>query len=151
MCAQFHAHLADLLASAANPATIVAAEHFRWLPPFGIVPLQSPPLRGFFEPNFFSGVVRRPPPGSTQGTEFIDARLLGPLQEQALESTPTDLTQQEFVWIYRPWQNARAAVAGQTVQRMVVFASGLLPDVAVARFDMARFDFSNYASCCDAS
>lgn len=151
MCAQFQQHLADLLASAANPATITAAEHFRWLPPFGIVSLQSPPLRGFFEANFFSGIVRPPPPGLNQGTQFIDARLLGALQAQALEATPTDLTQKEFIWVYRPWQNVKAASDGQTVHSMVVFASGLLPDVAVARFDMARFDFSNYVNCCDGS
>lgn len=151
MCAQFQAHLADLLAGATNPATITAAEHFRWLPPFGILPLQSPPLRGFFEANFFSGIVRRPPPGSNQGTQFIDARLLGALRAQALEATPTDLTQKEFIWVYRPWQNVKAAGDGQTVQLMIVFASGLLPDVAVARFDMARFDFSNYVNCCDGS
>jgi len=150
MRAQFQLHLADLLASAANPAATVAADHFRWLPPFGIVPLQSPSLRGFFEPNFFSGIVRRPLPGSNQGTPFIDARLLGALQEQALACSPTDLTQTEFIWVYRPWQNVKAAGDGQTVQPMVAFASGLLPDLAVARFDMARFDFSNFANCCDA-
>lgn len=151
MCGQFQRHLADLLASAANPAAVVAAEHFRYLPPFGVVPLQSSPLRGFFEPNFFSGIVRRPPPGSTQGTEFIDARLLGTLQEQALESAPTDVTQQEFVWVYRPWQNVKAVLEEEPVQPMVAFASGLMPDLAVARFDMARFDFSNYANCCGGS
>lgn len=147
MCAQFQRHLADLLAAAANPATIIATEHFRYLPPFGIVPLQSPPQRGFMEQIFFSAIVRRPVPGSNQGTEFIDARLLGGLQEQALEATPTDVTQKEFIWVYRPWQNVKAAGDGQTVQPMVVFASGLLPDLATARFDMARFDFSNYANC----
>jgi len=146
MCAQFQAHLADLLASAATPGTVAAATHFRWLPPFGMVPLQRPPLRGFFEPSFFSGIVRPPRPDSGQGTPFIDARRLGTLQEVALTATATDLSRNEFVWVYRPWQNVKANVDGQTVQPMVVFASGLLPNLAVARFDMARWEYGNYAS-----
>jgi hypothetical protein len=145
MCAQFQDHIADLLSGTSSPATIVAVDHFRWLPPFGIVPLQSPPLRGFFELNFFSGIVRRPAPGSSQGTPFIDARALGALRERALAATPTDLTLKEFVWVYRPWQTAQAA-AGRTVQPMVAFASGLMPDFGLARFDMSRFEFSNYVN-----
>ncbi len=151
MCAQFQAQLADLLASATAPATVAATQYFRYLPPFGIVPLQSPPLRGFFEQSFFAGIVRRPAPGTNQDTQFIDERLLGTLRERALASTPTDLTQDEFVWVYRPWQIAKAAADDETVQPIVAFASGLLPDLALARFDMARFDFSNYASCCGGS
>jgi hypothetical protein len=148
MSAQFQEHLGDLLAAAADPATVVAGDFFRYLPPFGIVPLQRLPLRGFLEPAFFAGVVRRPNPGSTQGTPFIDVRLLGSLQQQALTGSPTDLTTGEFIWIYRPWQNVKAHDDRRTVQPMVAFASGLLPDLAVARFDMARFDYSNYTQCC---
>src|SRR6185436_6722712 len=101
--------------------------------------------------TFFSGLVRRPAPGSNQSTEFIDARLLGVLQQQALAYAPTDVTQEEFIWVYRPWQNVKAANEGQSVQRMLAFATGQMPNLAVAHFDMARFDFSNYANCCGGS
>jgi len=148
MCAQFQQHLADVLARASNPTTVVAIEQFRYLPPFGIVPLQHAPLRGFLEATFFSGVVRRPLSGSNQHTAFIDVRLLGALQEQALAGSPTDLESKEFIWIYRSWQNVKARTDGQSVQPMVAFASGLLQNLAVARFDMARFDYSDYANCC---
>ena len=151
MCAQFQQHLADLLAATSNPVTVIATEHFRYLPPFGVVPLHSPPLRGFDESSFLSGLVRRPAPGFGQDSEFIDVRLLGALQQQALAGSPTDLTEKEFIWVYRPWQNARAVANRQPVQAMLAFASGLLPDLAVARFDMARFDYSNYANCCGGS
>lgn len=144
MCAQFQAQLADLLAATTNPATVVAAEHFRYLPPFGLVPLQAPPLRGFVEPSFFAGIVRRPAPGSGQETPFIDMRQLGALRERALAATPTDLSSKEFIWVYRPWQGVQAVRDGKIVQPLLAFASGLLPDLAVARFDMARFDFSNF-------
>jgi hypothetical protein len=151
MCAQFQHHLADVLSAAVTPATVIAVDYFRYLPPFGFVPLQSAPLRGFFEQTFFSGLVRRPTFGSNQSTEFIDQRLLGLLRQQALESTPTDVTQGEFIWVYRPWQNTAASHAGNTVQLLVAFASGLVPCLAAARFDMARFDYSTVGDCCSSS
>ena len=151
MCAQFQQHLGDLLAADPSPASTAARTHFRHLPPFGIVPLQSVPLRGFSDAAFFAGMVRRPVAGSNQSTPFIDARLLGVLQEQALAHSPIDLTQGEFVRVYRPWQNVQAALAGASVQTSLVFAGGLSPELAVARFDMARADFSNFANCCSGS
>lgn len=153
MCAQFQAHLADLLVATAAPSTLLAAAHFRYLPPFGVVPLAATPLRGFAVDSFFSGIARRPGPGvapdKQQDVEYIDARLLGGLRQQALASAPTDLNSREFIWLYRPWQNAKAWGEQASVQPVVVFASGILPPAAVARFDMARFDFSNYSDCCD--
>ena len=145
MCAQFQQHLGDLLAAEADPASLSAVDHFRYLPPFGVVPLQALPLRGFRDAAFFSGIIRRPRPNAGLDTEFIDARLLGAVQELALAHAPIDLAEKEYIRVYRPWQNARA---GAGAQAMVVFTTGLTPDLAVARFDMARFGFSNYASCC---
>lgn len=146
MCAQFQEHLGDILVTNSIPGAVAAMDFFRYLPPFGVVPLQKSPLRGFYEPYFFTGIARRPAQPSSQGTPFIDDRLLGVLQEQALGSTSTDVTLKEFIWVYRPWQNVKAANDDQRVQPMVVFASGLLPNLAVARFDMARWDYSNYSS-----
>jgi hypothetical protein len=151
MCAQFQQHLGDLLASEAAPAALVAKQHFRHLPPFGIVPLQAAPLPGFSDAVFFTDVPRIPVAGSGQSTLFIDMRLAGVLQQQALAHAPIDLTEPEFVRVYRPWQNVQAALSGEPVQPMLVFASGLSPELAVARFDMARADFSNYANCCSGS
>jgi hypothetical protein len=151
MCAQFERHLADLLAAEPSPSTTVATDHFRYLPPFGAVPLQRAPRRGFLEPSFFANVVRRPASGSGQATPFIDGRLIDTLAEQALAHAPIDLTQKEFIWVYRPWQNVKAVLEGRPVQPMVVFASGLMPDLAIARFDMARADFSDFANCCGGS
>lgn len=151
MCAQFQQHLADVLAAATAPASTAATDFFRHLPPFGIVPLAASPLRGFDDATFFTGVPRVPVAGSGQSALFIDTRLLGVLQEQALAHAPIDLSRGEFVRVYRPWQNVQAALAGSAVQPALVFASGLSPELAVARFDMARADFSNFANCCNGS
>lgn len=148
---QFRRHLADLIDATAISDTLVATDHFRFLPPFGLVPLQTDPLRGVAEAVFFAGIVRPPGLGSAQPTPFIDARLLGALRDEASDRAPTDLTQGEFVWVYRPWQNTKARGDGQPVQLLLAFASGLAPDLAPARADMARFDFSNYSNCCGGS
>ena len=120
MCAQFQQQLGDVLNATSNPATIVAAEVFRYLPPFGVVPLHALPLRGVDQSAFFSGIVRRPPPATTQGTEFIDERLLGVLQEQALRHQPSLLS------ISDPAQAARLAQVPGLKSRVTSGAAGLL-------------------------
>jgi hypothetical protein len=145
MCAQFQQQLGDLLAASATPALQSARAHFRYLPPFGLVPLQNGVLRGFGDAAFFAGVPRRPPPGSGQQTPFIDARELGAMREQALAFAPTDLDAGEFVWLHRPWQPQRALAGGDAAQPLLAFACGLMPEFAIARFDMARYDYSNHA------
>jgi hypothetical protein len=100
--------------------------------------------------TFFEGIVRRPQPGTGQSTPFIDARLLGSMREQALTYTPTDLREREFLWVHRVWQPLQAALEGDATQPVLAFGCGLMPEIAIARFDMARFDNSNYANCCSA-
>ncbi|MEH6413434.1 hypothetical protein [Pseudomonas sp. CGJS7] len=146
MCAQFQQHLADLLAATALPATLRARDHFRYLPPFGVVPLQNLPLRGFGDAAFFQDIARRPLPGSGQQTQFIDSRQIGALQHQALAFSPTDSASGEYLWIYRPWQTVQALSQGRGVQPLLVFACGQMPEMALARFDLARADFANYSS-----
>ena len=150
MCAQFQQHLADLLAASAAPTTIRAIDHFRYLPPFGLVPLQTLPLRGVADASFFEGIPRRPRADSGQTTPFMDARLLGSMREQARMHTPTDLHAREFLWVYRVWQPLQATHEGDAAQPVLAFGCGLMPEIAIARFDMARFDNSNYANCCSA-
>lgn len=145
MCAQFQQQLGDLLAANATPALLSARTQFRYLPPFGLLPLQSGVLRGFGDAAFFDGVPRRSKPGSGQTTPFIDARELGAMREQALAFAPTDLDAGEFLWVHRPWQAQRALATGGAAQPLLAFACGLMPEFAIARFDMARYDYSNHA------
>ncbi len=145
MCAQFQQQLGELLAASASPALESARTHFRYLPPFGLVPMQSGVLRGFADAAFLDGVPRRPPPGAGQQTPFIDVRELGAMRAQALGFTATDLDAGEFVWLHRPWQPHYALASGDTAQPLLAFACGLMPEFAIARFDMARYDYSNHA------
>jgi hypothetical protein len=151
MCEQFRQQLTDLLAASTNPAGVLVRDHFRYLPPFGLLPLQRPGQRGFIEKIFLTGVGRPPQAAVNQSTPFIDARLLGALQELALTAPPTDLETEEFVRVYRPWQTVQAADSNPRLQQLLVFSSGLLPDMGAARFDMARWDCSNHVACCVAT
>lgn len=146
MCAQFQQQLGDLVAASASPASLVARTHFRYLPPFGLVPLQNGVLRGCGDAAFFIGVPRRPQPGTGQTTPFIDVRELGAMRAAASGYSPTDLDSGEFLWIHRPWQPWRAMADGDAVQPLLVFSCGLMPEFAIARFDMARYDYANYTS-----
>lgn len=148
MCAQFQQHLSDLIAASPAPITLTAREHFRYLPPFGLIPLQSDPLRGCSDATFFAGIPRRPRQASGQSTPFIDARQLGALRDAALAHAPTDTASGEMLWVHRPWQTVRALHRGESAHQLLVFASGQLSQHGVARFDLARADYSNYADGC---
>jgi hypothetical protein len=47
--------------------------------------------------------------------------------------------------VHRPWQPQRALATGGAAQPLLAFACGLMPEFAIARFDMARYDYSNHA------
>jgi hypothetical protein len=78
--------------------------------------------------------------------EFVDDERLPGLVRTALSYPPIDLNDDELVWLYRPWQNDGAADLDPTVQPYVVFTSGYLPPANTSRFDVARWDDSNYAT-----
>ncbi len=148
ICAQFQAHLADLLATTAQPEKLVAADHMDYLPPFGMLPLRRAPVPGFHEDSFLSGVIRRPGPGSGQPTELIDGRLIPTLRRAALAHAPCALASREHLWVFRSWQNRHAEDLGQPVQPILYFASGRIPHPAPARFDQARVDYGTFVACC---
>jgi hypothetical protein len=97
--------------------------------------------QGFELGRFFTGVVTRP---ATAGDDplFINGARLQALLDLALLGEPIDPASEEFVWVYLVRQNAQA---GPAVQPYVVFASGHVPPVSDAQFDLSRFDVSNFA------
>jgi len=138
---QFQDHLASLLSSEPAPSLLEAREHFRFLPAAGLLPLETTTRAGFTVERFFDGVPRRDP------TEFINDEQLRPILDQSWNHQPVDLTEAEMVWLYRPWQQDQALAAGGTDRSYVVFTSAHMPPMNLARFDVARWDYSNYARC----
>ena len=105
-----------------------------------MLPLRRGSLQGINVNNFFAGQPHRTP-------EFIDGALLGALLRDARHYAPIDLLQGEMVWLYKVRQHEQAIVEGTAVQPYLVFTSAHMSYQATARFDVARWDYSNYARC----
>lgn len=134
---QFQDHLADLLGVPGPPPSVTAKESFRWLPAVGLLPLPTSGVRGVSEASFLQDITRRDP------TPFMDGTRLRELLDLALDHPPIDLSAPEMIWTYQIRQNHPPPPAG-SVNPYVVFASGFLPFLGTARFDVARWDRSNF-------
>lgn len=139
MFLQFQEQLETLRKNEGSLETISALSRFVYLPPVGILPLKSASGRGVEVNAFFDGVPHRNP-------EFIDGAQFAALLREAIEYEPIDLSNGEMVWLYQVWQNKKAASDGTIGQPCLVFTSAHVPFVATARFDVARWDYSKYAS-----
>ena len=94
---------------------------------------------GGFDPNvFFRGRAHRPP-------VFIDGGALRPLFREAANYEPIDLNGPETVLLYQTTQNQQAAKEKEAVQPFVVFTTPYMRGLGSARFNVARFNFSNMA------
>jgi hypothetical protein len=140
MLQQFQQQVDGLIGSKLDQstfATLRSTDFFRFLPPAGLLPLGTASSPGIFPNIFFAQQPHRDP-------EFIDEVQLRSLLDDALDYTPIDLAGGELVWLYRAWQNAQAVVSGSAVHPYVIFTTGQMSHRATARFDVARWDYSNY-------
>ena len=133
---QFQDHLASLIRSAASPSLLDATAHFEFLPPIGFVPIGA--VRSVDLSRFFGGI-------KTRGPFYIEGARVDPLVRGALPSSPIDVASRELVWLYQVRQNDQAVIAGQVKQSFAMFTSGFVPYGANAQFDLAYWDFANYA------
>jgi hypothetical protein len=141
---QFQDQLAELLRTAPNPAAIRARDSFRWLPPAGLVPLAGGARPGIAHPALWTGLTVRGEPVPGAPALYLDGARLDELLRSALEHPPVDLESGELLWVYRVRQNHPLPATGETEPPYLVFASGHLPFIGTARFDLARWDRSNF-------
>jgi hypothetical protein len=143
MFLQFQDHLEQLRLGAPNPETLSALQYFRYLPPVGLLPLAGGGAPGFTYPVFFYQRAYRSP-------VFMEGAGLECLIHTALDYPPIDLAGSEMVFLYLVRENLdpRAARGGAQPPSYLVFTSGHVPfrGQGLARFDVARFDYSNYVS-----
>lgn len=137
MLLQFQVQAAELF-DAPDPAKVAAADHFRYLPPVGVLPVKAGGFDGFDLNVFFGGrVVGKP--------EYVGNALVRSLFVEAAGHEPLDVTKGEPVRLYQTWLGAHPIVGGKAAQPSVVFASPYLTHLVAARLDVARFDESTYA------
>jgi hypothetical protein len=137
---QFEEHAESLRANEPFPEFLVASNLFRYLPPAGILPLRQGASKGFSENTFFAGLACRVP-------EYIDGALLRRLMREAADYGPIDLTDKRMLWLYKVAENEALPGGGAAPAPYLVFAAPHVPYKATPRFDVARWDLSNYTKC----
>jgi hypothetical protein len=141
MIRQFQDHADAVRISEATPEIFAATGLFRYLPPVGFLPLKQGATKGFSANAFFIGLKTRVP-------EYFDGARLGPLLREAAAYNPIDLTDGRMLWVYRVAENetlpGKPPPAGSPY---LVFTAPHVPYQATPRFDVSRYDLSNYAKC----
>jgi hypothetical protein len=143
MIMQFQQHIDDLVRQG-GPAGILSAiratNFFRYLPPCGAFPIVVPGKpAGFVLVILLNGLAYRDP-------VYIEGAVLEPLLREALSYPPLDLHSDEFFWLYQVRDNAEAIASNTADPVCTVFAGGHLSYRGDARFNLARWDYSNIAS-----
>ena len=138
---QFQEQLAQLtgLGLPANQfGTVQAINYFRYLPAAGLLPVGGA-APGFDYRQFFNTLPYRAP-------VFIEGATLEALVRTSLSYAPIDLANGELIWLYIIRENIQAIDQGPAAPPApyVIFTSGDVPFQGNARFNLARWNYSNY-------
>jgi hypothetical protein len=145
MFLQFQEHLEAIARTEPNLKSVVAAAHFERLPPIGIVPTATEAsTKGFNYRSFFQDQTYREP-------VFIEGARFESLIRESISYPPLTLGTGELIWLYSVRQNLQTVADGGAgaSQPYLIFSSGHMPFCGEARFDVNRYNFSNYSSVYD--
>jgi hypothetical protein len=138
MFLQFQAQINEIV-TLPSPEHVSVNDAFDRLPPIGMLPIAGGSRPGLDLPTFFAGVT-------TRGPAFIEGARLEALVRSALAFAPIKPASDELIWLYEVHENRDSRVWTTTVGGpYVVFASGYVPYVADAQFDLSHWDYANYA------
>lgn len=138
MFLQFQAQIDDLVAGP-SPQFAAVGNWFERLPPVGILPIAGGARPGVDVPTFFAGLT-------TRGPAFVEGARLQPLLRGALGFAPIPLGSDELIWLYEVHENRDSLTWTTSVGGpYVVFANGYVPYAADAQFDLAHWDYANFA------
>lgn len=142
---QFQAHVADLVdALTAGERQLVRARDFvKWLPPVGIVPVQTSETDGFRSETFLEGVETRLEGLASRDTVVIEGEHVRAIFQDARYRDPIPVSGNELVWMYEVRENRQVSPSSEAVP-YVLFATGYQPFFGDARYNLARWDHSNY-------
>lgn len=146
MFLQFQEQIRWLEENAPSFKSLVADTRFDYLPPVGVVPLATKSSsRGFDYRLFFQNQTYREP-------VFIEGARLEQLIRASLSYPPIEIGNRELIWLYQVRQNMQTIDLGIEIpapQSYLIFSSGHMPFCGEARFDVNRYDYSNYSSIYD--
>jgi len=132
---QFEDQIGKMMFDETKLSSIKAEDYFEFLPPAGIIPLETSTRKGFNITNFFGS--RASLEKNIRNTDGDRLRLLF---SNALRHEPIDLNSDEKIRLYFVRENVQALEKGSNVQKVVVFARHSLSLIGVARFDEAIYD-----------
>lgn len=137
--ARFHQFISEAveLAAGQDAESVVAREHFYFLPAAGAIPLSTSSATRFDYLTFFSGITYRDP-------VYLEGARVEKLLRDSWSYPPVDLASGEMFWLYWVRENAQAILNSPTIETCLIFASGQMPFVALPKFDVAQWDYSNY-------
>jgi hypothetical protein len=142
MFLQFQDQIAGLAPPSGDLGAVTAKSHFRYLPPAGVIPVvEETDGADSAATKFFKGMTYR-------GPAFINAARLEGLLRESLCYPPIDTRSGEMLWLYRVRENRQAidfASGAPRPRSYLVFASGHLPYRGDAQFDLASWNYANYA------
>jgi hypothetical protein len=142
MFLQFQEHLESILRTEDNLKSVVASAHFERLPPLGLIPIvMDTSGKGFNYRNFFQDQTYREP-------VFIEGARFEHLIRESISYPPFNLGTGELIWLYQVRQNMQTIADGGAgaSQPYLIFSSGQMPFCGEARFDVNRYNYSNYSS-----
>ncbi len=139
MALQFAEHVDHLRATRADLASLLATQVFQYLPPVGVLPLSSGAIPGFNYQQFFSQRAYR-------GPLFLEGARVECVLRTAVQYPPIDLRGKEMLWLYIVRENRDpSAFAGNPAPApYLIFTSGQLQPATDARFNVSRWNYSNY-------
>jgi hypothetical protein len=142
MLLQFQRQMLDTASPAGELGSMTARSHFRYLPPAGVIAVpREVDATDTAATRFFAGMTYR-------GPAFINAARVEDLIRESLGYPPIDTQGPELVWLYRVRENSTRVdlrIAPPGPRSYVVFASGHLPYRADAQFDLAYWNYANFA------
>ena len=141
MFLQFQTQLTSMTAANGDVRNLVARDKFVQLPAVGMLPLPGDEAGDTAAiASFFAGCT-------TRGPAFIEGARLETLLRDSYNYPPIDPSSGELIWLYWVRQNRQAIdlKITPTPRACLVYASGHMSYLADARFDVARWDYSNYA------
>jgi hypothetical protein len=137
---QFEAQIEEIRANDQGLASIQATQRFRYLPAAGIIPITNFGSAGGFDyQQFFSGRTLR-------GPVFVEGAQVEHMVRESMSYTPIDLDSDVMIWLYLVRENMQGIDTGRQTpaQAHLAFASGYIPPQGAARFNVARWNYSNY-------
>ncbi len=131
-----------------TPQLKKAGDVFRYLPPVGVLPLSDAMFNAQYQ-KLFNKVTDRLTlfkDKTYRSPVVIEGARVEALMRDALAYPPIDLSNGEMVWLYLVRENIEAIQARRTngPTPFMIFANGHMSFVGEARFDLSRWDYSNY-------